>query len=251
MAVTRALSERHARERASGRLTYEQLARHDRRNASAARRARIRARTARLVSRCGLGPGTRALELGCGAGEYTIGLAASGADVTGVDLSAELVGVARERVPSARFIVSDAESLAGVDDATMDCVVGNAALHHFDLGAALASIRRVLKPGGCMGFAEPNMLNPIIFLRKNIPVLKRWVGDTPDETAFVKWRVARAIREAGFVDVEVEPFEFLLPGTPEPLVERVAKVSERLDHQPLVREIAGSLMIFARKPHPR
>jgi len=33
-------------------------------------------------------------------------------------------------------------------------------------------------------FAEPDMLNPQITLQKNIPALKRRLGDTPDETAF-------------------------------------------------------------------
>ena len=32
------------------------------------------------------------------------------------------------------------------------------------------------------------MLNPIIAVQKNIPFIKKLMGDTPDETAFIKWK---------------------------------------------------------------
>jgi ubiquinone/menaquinone biosynthesis C-methylase UbiE len=172
---------------------------------------------------------------------------ATGAEVIGVDLSEELVAVARRRLPQVRFLASPAETLEGIDDASIDCVVGNAALHHFEVELALRAMRRVLRPGGVVCFAEPNMMNPQIFLRKNVPMLKRLVGDTPHETAFFRWHIDRALRRAGFVEVDVTPFEFLHPGTPAVLVQRVAALSEKLERLPVVREIAGSLLIFGRR----
>ncbi len=50
-----------------------------------------------VVGLCALGPGSRVLDLGCGAGRHTILLAERGLDVTGVDLSPRLLKLARER----------------------------------------------------------------------------------------------------------------------------------------------------------
>jgi ubiquinone/menaquinone biosynthesis C-methylase UbiE len=241
------LTQRHAEERAHAKRMHEVLELGTAR-LSAARRARIARRSALITSRAGLGPGVQGLELGCGVGDYTTVLAASGAALTAVDLAEELVAIARQRLPQVRFLAVPAESLAGIPDASMDCVIGNAALHHFELRPALRSIHRVLKPGGAMCFAEPNMINPEIFLRKNVPFIKRLVGDTPHETAFVRWPLVAALLESGFVEPEATPFEFLHPGIPAFLVASAARRSTILETIPLVKEIAGSLLVFARKP---
>ena len=41
---------------------------------------------------------------------------------------------------------------------------------------------------------------------------------SPDEIAFVRWPLARSLRESGFDDIDVEPFDFLYPLTPKPLI---------------------------------
>lgn len=46
----------------------------------------------------------RVLDIGCGAGPLTVALSAAGFDVTGIDVSAGLLEIARERAPQARFI---------------------------------------------------------------------------------------------------------------------------------------------------
>src|SRR4051794_228310 len=59
----------------------------------------------------GVGPGTRLLDVGCGAG-LALGLAAErGAVVTGLDASEELLAVARERLPDADLRLGDVEEL--------------------------------------------------------------------------------------------------------------------------------------------
>lgn len=91
-------------------------------------------------------PGESILDLGCGDGQLTQRIAASGARITGVDASPEMVAAAR-----ARGVAADqakAESLP-YSDGAFDAVFSNAALHWVgDQNAMLAEVRRVLKPGG-------------------------------------------------------------------------------------------------------
>src|SRR5258708_6968273 len=66
------------------------------------------------------------LDLGCGDGQLTQRVAATGAHVLGVDASLEMIAAARERGIEAEQ--SNAETLP-FHDATFDAVFSNAALH--------------------------------------------------------------------------------------------------------------------------
>jgi SAM-dependent methyltransferase len=120
-------------------------------------------------------------------------------------------------------------------------------LHHLDLTRALPEMLRVLKPGGAFVFTEPNMLNPQIMLQKNFPPLKRLMGDSPDETAFFRWGIARELSRAGFSAPAVRPFDFLHPWVPGALAKSAERLGSFLERIPLLREIAGSLLITASK----
>ena len=86
------------------------------------------------------------LDLGCGDGQLTQRIAATGAHVLGVDASAEMVAAARARGIEAEQ--ATAEKLP-FHDATFDAVFSNAALHWVrDQDAMMAQVHRVLKPGG-------------------------------------------------------------------------------------------------------
>ena len=95
-------------------------------------------------------PGERILDLGCGDGVLTGKLAASGAQVVGVDSSAEMVAAARRRGVDGR--VMDATGLTF--DQEFDAVFSNAVLHWIkdDPDAAIASAFRALRrPGRFVG----------------------------------------------------------------------------------------------------
>jgi trans-aconitate methyltransferase len=92
-------------------------------------------------------PGERILDLGCGTGQLTAKIAASGADVVGLDSSPEMVGQARQNYPQLRFMLADATALPY--ESEFDAVFSNAALHWMLDGAAVAAgIARALKQGG-------------------------------------------------------------------------------------------------------
>lgn len=96
-------------------------------------------------------PGERILDLGCGDGQLTARLAATGAIMTGVDASPDMVAAAR-----AVGIAADqapAEHLPYADG-SFDAVFSNAALHWVrGQDEMMAEVRRVLKPG-CRFVAE-------------------------------------------------------------------------------------------------
>ena len=95
-------------------------------------------------------PGERILDLGCGDGVLTERLAATGAEVVGVDSSADMIAAARRRGLDVR--VMDATALPF--DEEFDAVFSNAVLHWIkrDPDAAIASAYRALRsPGRFVG----------------------------------------------------------------------------------------------------
>ncbi len=94
------------------------------------------------------------LDVGCGTGGF-LGWAASTGSFTriaGTDISGEAVELARDRVPAAELARTDAAHLPFAD-ASFDLVTLNDVLQHIDekdVGASLAELRRVLRPGGAL-----------------------------------------------------------------------------------------------------
>lgn len=193
-------------------------------------------------------PDMKVLELGCGSGYYTRELALSGANISAIDISPELLKLAGQyvRSPHVTFFQANAYAMEFGDE-LFDTVVGSSVLHHLDVEQAIREIYRVLKWGGSMVFTEPNMLNPQIMLQKNILYIKRRLGDSPDETAFFKWPLTRLLRKYGFSKVTVMPFDFLHPSIPRMMIPAFERLNILLENIPLVKEIAGSLFIRAYK----
>ena len=186
------------------------------------------------------------LEIGAGTGTFTRALSASFVDLTAIDISPHLLDAARVKAPGAKFVCMDAHDLQFGSD-SFDAVIGCSVLHHLDWLRALRAFYRVLRKGGAIRFSEPNLLNPQIFLQKNVPALKRLAGDSPDEYAFTARRIRRDLVATGFTDIDVQPFEFLHPIVPEQLIAAVCKVEAALMRTPL-RHFGGSLQISASKP---
>lgn len=205
-------------------------------------RFRARRRAELIALSAGLAPGVRALEIGCGTGLFTEMFAQTGADLLAVDISGELLERAKARqIPSDRVRFLQGPFEESVVDGPFDAVIGSSVLHHLDVRIALTRIHALLRPRGRLCLAEPNMLNPQVFLERRF---RRWFPYvSPDETAFVRWRLQRLLAVIGFTQVSITPFDWLHPATPCPLIPVVQRVGRRLEQLPGVREVAGSLLI--------
>jgi len=92
--------------------------------------------------------GRRVLDLGCGTGATAAALSGRfGCVVTGVDPSAEMLAVARERAPQATFVEGVVEALP-LAHATVQRALMQTSVHLVDRRRAFAEVHRVLEPGG-------------------------------------------------------------------------------------------------------
>jgi SAM-dependent methyltransferase len=112
--------------------------------------------------------GMEVLDVACGQGLATRAIAGAGArHVVGVDSSEEMVKFARGhdtgQISAVSYLHDDAETLASVDSASFDGATCQLGLMDIpDLGAALRSVHRVLRPGGWFVFVigHPCFLAP-------------------------------------------------------------------------------------------
>ena len=109
-----------------------------------------------VIARAGLQPGERVLDLGTGTGavaERAAAIVGPGGWVVGVDISAEMLALARQRLEArglGNVTIRDgrAESLP-VDEAGVDAVLASLSLMYvIDRATAAREIARVLRPGG-------------------------------------------------------------------------------------------------------
>jgi ubiquinone/menaquinone biosynthesis C-methylase UbiE len=104
-------------------------------------------------------PGDLALDVATGTGNTAFALAPQVRRVIGLDLTREMLNVARriavERdIHNAEWVIGDAAHLP-FEDGTFDIYVVRAAPHHFpDVAAFLAEAYRVLKPGRVAAFID-------------------------------------------------------------------------------------------------
>jgi SAM-dependent methyltransferase len=90
------------------------------------------------------------LELGSGAGVDSTRVLARRSRLTGIDISAEQIRRARERVPGARFVHADFTTV-DLEPASFDAVVSFYVFNHVpreELGPLLGRIQAWLRPGG-------------------------------------------------------------------------------------------------------
>jgi ubiquinone/menaquinone biosynthesis C-methylase UbiE len=144
--------------------------------------------------------GARIADLGCGSGVFSNVLRQRGYNCTGVDLSANLIRIARQKYPDIEFIEGDVENLP-FDDASFDGVLLAGILHHFsDHTAFLSEVKRILKPGGKFVAFDPNRMNPAMYLyRDRTSPLYSSVGVTENERPILAGEIAATFRNAGFI----------------------------------------------------
>jgi ubiquinone/menaquinone biosynthesis C-methylase UbiE len=110
-------------------------------------------------------PSDTVLDLGCGIGRVTRYVAPLCREVWAVDISPQMLELARTRLaelPNVRFALSNEASLSEPPTASVDFAYSLLTLQHVEREHAFAllrEVRRVLRPGGLAHFTFPNLLS--------------------------------------------------------------------------------------------
>jgi SAM-dependent methyltransferase len=149
-----------------------------------------------FLARLGVGPGTRMLDVGCGAGQIAIPAAHAGAQVTGIDIASNLIEQARARATAegvdAQFEEGDAEMLS-CKDAAYDLVVSLIGAMFAPRPECVASeLVRACRPGGRIAMAN---WTPGGFVGQMFKIIGKHVPPPPLMASPVKWGDEATVRE--------------------------------------------------------
>lgn len=180
------------------------------------------------VRKAAVKPTDRVLDVACGTGDLTEAFAAGGAaEVVGLDFTAEMLEIAREKAGGRKleggriqYIQGDAQKLP-FEDASFDVVSIAFGIRNVQEPArALKEFRRVLRPGGrvvVLEFSEPK-LAPVrwfnsVYCRRIMPRTATWIsGDKSGAYKYLPKSVATFTPEeefkgllgkAGFINIRV------------------------------------------------
>jgi SAM-dependent methyltransferase len=199
-------------------------------------------------------PGERVLELGAGTGLWTEHLTETlrgECPITAVvfderfaeELSAR--GLPNVEVSLVRDRLDDlpAESF--------DYVVGTAIICHDRYGENLRVLHRLLKPGGQLLFFEANFWNPQVLVKSVVRPVGRWAGNAECQIGMRRWKLVQEASRSGYVELEVIPYDILHPRAPAGLIPAIQSTAYLLERVPAVRDLCGTLYVWARKPGVR
>ena len=108
----------------------------------------------RLAVEAVVQPGSRVLDACCGTGDLALAAEREGGIVTGLDFSPRMLERARRKSSTVEWIEGDLLELPFAADAFDAATVGFGVRNVADLEAALAELRRVLRPGGRLAILE-------------------------------------------------------------------------------------------------
>ncbi len=134
--------------------------------------------------------GTAVLDAGSGAGKFSVHIAQSGCTTTVLDISAEQVGIAKQKISEAgltdsvaNFIQANIADLAQIPDNSFDTTVcyGGALNYLFENAhQAISELKRVTKPGGTLLASVMSRLGVLRFVMANKHVNPQEFFGRPD-----------------------------------------------------------------------
>lgn len=220
-----------------------------------------------------LKPADRVLELGCGVGRIGREIAPHVAHWEGVDISSNMIEVARERLaqfPNVGFTELSRSSLQPLPDASFDkayCVAVFIHMDKEDFVLYLQDMARVLKPGGLLYFDTWNMASEVGWRRYAVEIEQHRHADHSKRKDVARNQFSSPQEVAIYLDrAGFDPI-LMLSDSPwvqaigvrrgsganlEALREKAQAVSARVAYSPLWTELfAGILDVVVGKTSPQ
>ena len=162
----------------------------------------------------------KVLDVACGTGDMAVELLRQGCSVTGVDLSKEMLAIAKRKAPQAEYRLADAEHLP-FGDASFDAVTCAFGVRNFvHLEQGLHEMLRVLKPGGRMVILElatpdSSLIRPFynLYTRRIIPWLGQRLAGSREAYTYLPRSIERfpkgdaflqLIKDSGFMSAQAD-----------------------------------------------
>lgn len=148
------------------------------------------------------------LDVACGTGDMAVELLKQGCSVTGVDLSEEMLAIAKRKVESGKWRVADAEQLPFPDESfdAVTCAFGVRNFVHLEQG--LHEMLRVLKPGGRMVILElatpdSSLIRPFynLYTRHVIPWLGQRLAGSREAYTYLPRSIERFPKGDAFLQI--------------------------------------------------
>jgi SAM-dependent methyltransferase len=182
-----------------------------------------------LAQRCGLGPGSRVLEIGPGTGQATVGMLDRGAAVTAVEPGAELARLLAERCAGRDLqVIVEPFETAPLPDAMFDVVAAATSFHWVEPTVGYERSARCLRDGGWLAlwwtvWGDPDRPDP--FHDALVPILCAKAPDLLDAEAGASAYIGDIEARVGEIDAagmfgRVEEESILWDGSHDPLAVR-------------------------------
>ncbi len=148
------------------------------------------------------------LDVACGTGDMMVSLVEQGCTVTGVDISEEMLAVAKRKVKNGKWKVADAEGLPFKNESfdVVTCAFGIRNFVHLEQG--LSEMLRVLKPGGTMVILElatPDnaLVKPFynLYTKHIIPWLGSRIAGNREAYTYLPESIVRFPKGEAFLDI--------------------------------------------------
>ena len=175
-----------------------------------------------LVRACGIGAGSRVVDLAAGTGKLTRALLPSGAAMIAVEPVEGMRRVFAEQLPGVPVIAGTAEAMP-LESGSSDAVVASQAFHWFDPVAAPREIHRVLTTGGALGLVWHVRDESVPWVAELTNLMEPYRGDTPSYRTG-NWRRGLDATDQ-FTPLERMQFRYDQPMTVDGLLDRVLSVS--------------------------